>query len=263
MYMNRPLQLSAGKAARIEVIWLKMDTGSMISDAACYQAGDHCLFCLLPGQHRQLNINAGTVGSYSSFSMDFLDAPAFKAGFNATPGLYCFQPGLIILSTGTEMRKEIDSILVSIHKEFNNPCSFHVPVITSFLQILMLHLSREIKPAPMPRYHYRGGETTRRFMQLLSEKFADMRMVADYARELCVTPNYLNYTVKKASGFTASYHIQQFLLQEAKKQANCSGATMKEIAYSLGFVDPAHFSRFFKKKSGLNFSSFKKEITHY
>jgi AraC family transcriptional activator of pobA len=34
---------------------------------------------------------------------------------------------------------------------------------------------------------------------------------------------------------------------------------MKEIAYFLGFCDMAHFSKFFKNTTGMNFSDFKKE----
>lgn len=37
-----------------------------------------------------------------------------------------------------------------------------------------------------------------------------------------------------------------------------SDAGMKEIAYSLGFLDSAHFSRFFKTFAGINFSEFKR-----
>jgi AraC-like DNA-binding protein len=33
---------------------------------------------------------------------------------------------------------------------------------------------------------------------------------------------------------------------------------MKEVAYSLGFEDIAHFSRFFKNTAGMNFTDFRK-----
>ena len=36
---------------------------------------------------------------------------------------------------------------------------------------------------------------------------------------------------------------------------------MKEIAYGLGFADLAHFSKYFKRASGINFSDFKKELS--
>jgi AraC-like DNA-binding protein len=35
---------------------------------------------------------------------------------------------------------------------------------------------------------------------------------------------------------------------------------MKEIAYSLGFDNLAHFSKFFKSNSGVNFTDYKKGI---
>jgi len=37
-----------------------------------------------------------------------------------------------------------------------------------------------------------------------------------------------------------------------------SDVCMKEIAYLLGFSDTAHFSKFFKKSTGMNFSEFKR-----
>ena len=85
------------------------------------------------------------------------------------------------------------------------------------------------------------------------------KMVCDYANELNVSPNYLNRTVKKVSGNTASHHIQQQIILEAKRHAMYSGISMKEIAYQLGFDNIAHFSKFFKSKSGMNFTNFKKE----
>jgi YesN/AraC family two-component response regulator len=104
----------------------------------------------------------------------------------------------------------------------------------------------------------RDTELACKFMELVSRAYATKKMVADYASELMVTPNYLNQIVKRVSGFPASHHIQQYLIMEAKRQAIQSCRSMKEIAYDLGFEDLAHFSKFFKNKSGTNFSSFKK-----
>jgi AraC-like DNA-binding protein len=83
-------------------------------------------------------------------------------------------------------------------------------------------------------------------------------MVADYAAGFAVTPNYLNEIIKKSSGIPASEHIKQRVVLEAKRLAAYSDASMKEIAYSLGFDDVAHFSKYFKNVTGINFSDFKK-----
>jgi YesN/AraC family two-component response regulator len=123
----------------------------------------------------------------------------------------------------------------------------------------MMYLRRQVQLAGPAAVQSRDSELTLKFLELLAKAFAKKKMVADYARELMVTPNYLNQIVKRVSGFSASHHIQQFLIMEAKRQAVHSSRSMKEIAYDLGFDDLSHFSKFFKNKSGGNFSSFKRE----
>ena len=95
-------------------------------------------------------------------------------------------------------------------------------------------------------------------MELLDKNFKEKKMVAEYAAQLLVTPNYLNLIVKKNTGISAGHHIRQRIVLEAKRMGRYSGAGMKAIAYDLGFLDSAHFSKFFKTFGGTNFSEFKK-----
>jgi AraC-like DNA-binding protein len=97
------------------------------------------------------------------------------------------------------------------------------------------------------------------FSSKLEKNFLTKRLVAEYASELSVTPNYLTEVVKKITGYSASYHIQQRMVQEAKRLAMYSDANMKVIAYTLGFDDLSHFSKFFKNAAGMNFTEFKKK----
>jgi AraC-like DNA-binding protein len=123
----------------------------------------------------------------------------------------------------------------------------------------MIYFSRNIKESGANTFQSREGELTRKFMNLLKSKFIQQKMVSDYAGQLCVTPNYLNRTVKKTTGFPASHHIQQQIILEAKRKAIYSTESMKEIAYELGFDNMAHFSKFFKNNCGMNFTNFKKQ----
>ncbi|WP_409998185.1 helix-turn-helix domain-containing protein [Escherichia coli] len=50
-------------------------------------------------------------------------------------------------------------------------------------------------------------------------------------------------------------------MREAKRMAIYSETSMKEIAYSLGFDNLAHFSKFFKNNSGSSFSNYRKNAT--
>ncbi|MEL6632982.1 MAG: helix-turn-helix domain-containing protein [Bacteroidota bacterium] len=70
--------------------------------------------------------------------------------------------------------------------------------------------------------------------------------------ELGLSPNYLSDLLKKETGKTAQEHIHLFLLEKAKTDLLKSQLSISEIAYTLGFGYPNHFSRFFKKKIGVN-----------
>jgi AraC-like DNA-binding protein len=48
------------------------------------------------------------------------------------------------------------------------------------------------------------------------------------------------------------------MVQEAKRLAMYSDASMKMVAYTLGFDDLSHFSKFFKNVTGINFTQYKK-----
>ena len=50
------------------------------------------------------------------------------------------------------------------------------------------------------------------------------------------------------------------IMLEAKRFATYSETSVKEVAYNLGFEDPAHFSKLFKNQEGLGFTEFRASI---
>lgn len=54
------------------------------------------------------------------------------------------------------------------------------------------------------------------------------------------------------SHFGAQEHIHHFFVNKANNQFLNSNDTVGQIAYSLGFEHPQHFSRVFKAKTGMS-----------
>lgn len=71
------------------------------------------------------------------------------------------------------------------------------------------------------------------------------------AGELCLSPNYFGDLIKKETGKTALECIQDKIIGIAKEQLLIPSHSVSQIAYGLGFQYPQHFTRVFKKSTGM------------
>ena len=242
------------------IIWIKEGSGILHVDMRTDTAGDDTIYCLKPGQAVKFQQAEKMDGYMISFSADFLA----MAGEEGEP-LYhssLFHPLLpfSIIKVKTNLKPEMLEAVERMVREFSNTYPGKEEILRGLLKIFMIYLNRQ-QDGSGQQIHLNQSGLASRFFSLLEKNFANRKMVSDYAQELSVTPNYLNETVKKASGFSASHHIQQRIILEAKRKAAYVRKSMKEIAYDLGFDDISHFSKYFKKVSGINFSDFKREIS--
>lgn len=76
-----------------------------------------------------------------------------------------------------------------------------------------------------------------------------------FADKLCMSSNYFGDLIKKTTGDTASNHIRQYIIQEAKNLL-AGGTGVTQVAYSLGFEYSQHLSRMFKKQTGMTPSEY-------
>jgi AraC family transcriptional activator of pobA len=82
--------------------------------------------------------------------------------------------------------------------------------------------------------------------------------VAQYARLLNVTPARLRAACMEVTGKTPMRVLEERLVLEAKRNLTYTNMTIAQIAYYLGFTDPAYFSRFFSKLAGESPAAFRK-----
>ena len=76
--------------------------------------------------------------------------------------------------------------------------------------------------------------------------------VAYCANELNLSANYFGDLIKKETGKSAHDYIQLKLIDIAKERIFDGAKSVSEIAYSLGFKYPQHFSRVFKQMVGMS-----------
>jgi AraC-like DNA-binding protein len=96
--------------------------------------------------------------------------------------------------------------------------------------------------------------------QLTSQRKMTTPTVSLIAKQLFVNSNYLNSSIKNLTGKTASAHIQEKVLLEAKSFLLHTDLQVSEIAFKLGFENTSYFNRFFKKSTNLTPTEYRKEF---
>ncbi|MGM0583430.1 MAG: helix-turn-helix domain-containing protein [Pseudomonadota bacterium] len=90
----------------------------------------------------------------------------------------------------------------------------------------------------------------RAFEALLRTRLQERWTVAQYAQALGLSPTHLGRVTRALTGLSAARFIEARLFQEARRQLAYTREPVAEIAYRLGFDDPAYFSRAFRRVEG-------------
>lgn len=230
---------------------------SIDADTCEIEAGN--TYFIMPGQVHIVTETEELKGTAIFFTKDFLSPgdiasyPVFQYRWINASGT----PSVIKLLA--DSYQEIVDIAEKLQKEYDNFFLLRVEILKGYLRIFLIYLARSFENLSSPATSQnRSQEITEQFFELLENSYKTMKKVGEYASKLALTGNYLNELIKEATGFPASYHIQERVMLEAKRQALYTNHSMKEVAYSLGFDDSAHFSKYFKNNAGMNFSDFRK-----
>ncbi|MET3535432.1 helix-turn-helix domain-containing protein [Chryseobacterium limigenitum] len=101
----------------------------------------------------------------------------------------------------------------------------------------------------------------RDFSRHLEIHFREKHNVADYADLLHIAPKTLTHKFKSLHLDSPNQFIINRILLEAKRLLFYTDKPVKEIAYDLGYEDPAYFNRLFTNKIGNTPVNFKKNYT--
>nr|WP_315030320.1 AraC family transcriptional regulator [uncultured Chryseobacterium sp.] len=101
----------------------------------------------------------------------------------------------------------------------------------------------------------------RDFSRYLEMHFREKHHVADYAELLHIAPKTLTHKFKNLQLESPNQFIINRILLEAKRLLFYTDKPVKEIAYNLGYEDPAYFNRLFSNKTGSTPINFKKNYT--
>lgn len=156
---------------------------------------------------------------------------------------------------------EIDEVMTQLAQEYAARSPARALVLRGLGATLLGRAARvAARNDPLFTADMSESHLLQRFEALLEAHFRDHWRVADYARALAVTPTHLSRVARAATGGPASGLIDARLIREARRQLAFTHLSVASIAYTLGFADPALFSRVFTRVVGISPRAFRQQL---
>jgi AraC-like DNA-binding protein len=162
-------------------------------------------------------------------------------------------------------KKIITNIVDTIETEFSqNIDVYSQDLIVSNIEVL-LNYSKRFYGRQFITRTSANKDVISRFDKLMRNYFNSKNLeekgipsVKYLAKEMGYSTNYLSDLLKKETDKNTQEYIQLYLIEKAKTLLLGTSEPIYQIAYMLGFQYPAHFSKFFKTKTGMSPMAFRK-----
>lgn len=97
------------------------------------------------------------------------------------------------------------------------------------------------------------------FREMVDATYREGLSIGDYAEKLATTVPTLNRACRARLDKSPGEILRDRLLLEALRYLTFTSASVSRISDELGFSDPAYFARFFKQRTGIPATRFRKE----
>lgn len=105
----------------------------------------------------------------------------------------------------------------------------------------------------------RGNELYNQFLDALGRHYQTNSDVGFYADFLNVSSRYLAQVTHRISGKSPKSIIDKMVTEAVERELKTTRKTVQEIAYDFHFLSQAHFTKFFKKQTGITPGAYRKE----
>jgi AraC family transcriptional regulator, transcriptional activator of pobA len=192
---------------------------------------------------------------------------SFAAGLpgelaTVSPGLREFLERADFFALDRGALKETDLLALGemLLREFGRSAPGRIAALRGLLGALLANLLRLVNEpsATDSANRSRERELVARFRERVEQRFRQHPAIAEYATQLQTSEGRLRHACIEVTGQSPAELVHLRLIVEAERQLRYTSMSVAEIAYFLGFEDPAYFSRFFAHRMGMSPREFRR-----
>lgn len=162
------------------------------------------------------------------------------------------QPAVAAIARNDPALRDLGAVMRAALAEFAGGRANRDFALSAYAELIAIWFARAVRrhvanddPAPPPR-----ADLVRRFIELVEASFRAHKPLTDYAKALGVSTTHLTRTCRQVVGRSATQIMQERVMIEARRDLVYTALPISQIAFQLGFSDPAYFSRFFTAHAG-------------
>jgi len=156
--------------------------------------------------------------------------------------------------TDEESFAELISLERHIHAEMHSQRPERQLALNGYFKLLFVKLFRLLKhqQSKAEGSSNRNLHYFHEFQKSVARAAPFEKKIAQYARELNITPVHLNRICQAVKGKSALEIVNANTIRRAHNHLVYTSSSISEIAYTLQFADSGYFTRFFRKHTGMS-----------
>jgi AraC-like DNA-binding protein len=244
------------------IFWIESGEAIHATEFVEYSLKDDTILFVPPGLKHRMYIDKSVGGLYMLFNEDFIRYNRMNHVPLNEYRLFNNPDFKSLIKVFPEKREKLVNITRLIFEEVQNSDGYSSDIVLNLLHLFLLE-SRRIFEQQNPNQEEKIAKndapdaTIIKFKKLIEENYTSEKNVSAYAEMLNINASCLNELAKRTTGITAGELIRNRVIDETKKLLFSDSLSGKEIAFQLGFDDPAYFSRFFRKYTGQTLKEFR------
>lgn len=152
----------------------------------------------------------------------------------------------------------LEASIGTIQSEYADALPGMDKILPSLIAVALSGIARLVS-GPQPIELPVAGALAARLRHLVDRNFREDWPVERYVETLGTTRHLLDKAARQVLGIGVRQAVNERRLVEAKRLLAFTIRSVEDIAFETGFNDPAYFSRFFRKATGLSPAAWRRE----